>query len=175
MSEEKQPYNLMMIRNGLSPKTTGKKERKPIKKISDKLKAEREKEKVAGSDSELDLFFERMRKRMTGKCLFCGGKTEKHNDDFYRTGIAHLLPKRPVDKGGFPSVGTNEDNWIELCFYGESCHTNFDSGKITWEFIFDSKEGEVVKEKLMNVLPLVAMEERKHKLYSKLENLIYNK
>ena len=63
MSEEKQPYNLMMIRNGLSPKTTGAKPKKAIRKISEKLKAEREKEKVErnGENTELQKWYELIR------------------------------------------------------------------------------------------------------------------
>lgn len=151
---------------------------KKIYKLNKKSAKRIEKEKAlkeSGSDSELDLFFEAMRKKMKGVCLFCGGKTEKDNDETYRRSIAHLLPKRPVDKGGFPSVAINENNWIELCHFGNSCHTNFDNGKITWEFLFDSKEGEILKEKLLLVLPAVAPNERKNKLYNRLIELVYGK
>jgi hypothetical protein len=139
------------------------------KKSAKKIKEEQE-EKAAGTDVEMDLFFQAMRKRMKGKCLFCGQKSAKGNDEIYHFSIAHLLPKAI-----FKSVATNESNWVELCFYSNSCHTNFDSGKITWEFIKDSKEWDIIKEKLLHVLPAVAMEERKHKLYSKLEGLVYDK
>jgi len=149
------------------------KEKKPIAKVSEKRKAKLKEQKEAGGDNEMDIFFVSMRKRMKGVCLFCNGKSEKDNNETYRRSIAHLLPKRPVDKGGFPSVSTNEDNWIELCHFNNSCHTNFDSGKITWEFIKDSKEWDIIKEKLLNVLPMVAPEERKNKLYDKLLKLVY--
>lgn len=164
---------MKLIKLGLLPKEAVAKEKKPLKKVSDKKAAEMKEQKAAGTDSEMDLFFTAMRKKMVGRCLFCNSKTEKDNDETYRNSIAHLLPKRPVDKGGFPSVGTNPDNWIELCFFSNSCHTNFDTGRITWEFIFDSKEGEIIREKLLTVLPLVSMEERKHKLYDKLIKLVY--
>jgi hypothetical protein len=109
-----------------------------------------------------------MRKTMTGKCLFCTGKSQKHDEETFHFSLAHLLPKAI-----FPSVATHPDIIIELCFYGESCHTNFDQGKITWEFIKDSAEWEFIKEKLLNVLPAVAEEERGHKLYGKLQKLVY--
>lgn len=161
---------------GILPPMSFKKEPKPLKKVSDKRALENKQSKEAGSDSTMDLFFEAMRKRMKGVCLFCGLKSERDNDETFRNSIAHLLPKRDVDKGGFPSIGTNEDNWIELCFYApNSCHTNFDTGQITWEFLKDSKEWEVIREKLLNVLPMVAIEERKNKLYSKLTELVYGK
>lgn len=146
-----------------------------IPKVSEKRKAKEKAEKGLKGDSGLDKWFEEMRKRMTGKCLFCGGKTEKSNDDTYRRSIAHLLPKRSVNKGGFPSVSTHEENWIELCFYGNSCHTNFDSGMITWEFLKDSKEWDIIQEKLFTLLPLIPEEERKHKLYSIIQELVYGK
>jgi hypothetical protein len=173
-----------------------KKTPKPIAKVSEKKMAQIAEEKAAGTDGEMDLFFDAMLKKCTGKCLFCNSKTTAADTSFWRddnekwsqeandrnherrievirrASIAHLLPKRPIEKGGFPSVGTHEDNWIELCW---NCHTMFDSGKITWEFIRDSAEWEFIKEKLLNVLPLVAQEERKVKLYSKLEQLVYAK
>jgi hypothetical protein len=185
---------LSRIKNGQEPKTTGPKPKKAIAKISKKKLLLMQEEKKIGSDGVLDLFFDEMLKRCTGRCLFCNSKTtaidpkfwrddnprwsEEANDKKHertietmkRASIAHLLPKRPIDKGGFPSVATNEDNWIELCW---SCHTQFDAGKISWLMIKDSKEWDVIKEKLLTVLPLVSMEERKHKLYSKLLELIY--
>jgi hypothetical protein len=160
-------------KNGLLPPLPTKKEKKFLNKQSEKKRAEIAAIKDSGGDNEMDLFFEAMRKKMKGHCLFCNGKTEKDNDEKFRFSIAHLLPKRPINKGGFPSVGTNENNWIELCHFGNSCHTNFDTGTITWEFIKDSKEWEVIKEKLLTVLPMVADEEKKNKLYSKLINLVY--
>jgi len=164
---------LALIRSGQMEKTTKAKPKKPIAKVSKKRLAEDKAAKEGGTDNEMDKFFSSQRRKMTGRCLFCNGRTNRDNEDTFHFCIAHLLPKRPIDKGGFPSVGTNEDNWIELCFYGNSCHTNFDNGKITWEFLRDSKEWDIIKEKLLNVLPLVAIEERKHKLYSHLEKLVY--
>ena len=165
----------MMRKAGLAPKLEFKKPKKPIAKIGKKKMEEDAAAKLLGSDSEMDIFFAAMRKRMVGKCLFCSGKTEKDNDEMYRASIAHLFPKRPINQGGFPSIGTNENNWIELCHYNNSCHQNFDSGKITWEFIKDSKEWEIIKEKLYLLLPMIAETEKKHKLYSRIENLLYGK
>jgi len=172
MSEETLTYfqRLQKIKLNQLPKEAVAKKKKPLAKKSTKRLAEEKAIKEVGSDSELDLFFAAMRKKMTGRCLFCNGKTEKENDDTYRRSIAHLLPKA---SSGFPSVATNDSNWIELCFYQNSCHTNFDNGYITWEFIKDSKEWDVIKEKLLNVLPMVVENERKNKLYDKLIRLAY--
>lgn len=158
---------LQKIKLNLLPKEAVAKPKKYLKKVSDKRADENKKK---DGDTELDKWFVAKRKQCKGVCFLCGGSTLKNNDAEYRRSIHHLLDKR---KGMFPSVSTHEDNWIEVCYYGNSCHTQIHNGKITWEFIFDSKEGEIIKEKLFNVLPMVAPEERKHKLYSRLEKLIY--
>lgn len=134
------------------------------KKSAKKIQREKE-EKELGTDKEMNRFFEAMRKRCKCKCLFCGAPTTSKNEELWRIAIAHLMPKNH-----FKSIATNENNWIELCW---DCHTSFDSAKITWEFIRDSFEWLAIKEKLFEILPLVAPEERKHKLYSKLQNLVY--
>lgn len=126
--------------------------------------------KKSGTDDSVYTFFTELRPKMTGKCLFCTGKSEKKNDDTFHFSLAHLLPK-----ASFPSVAIHPDNIIELCYYGESCHAQFDNGKITWEFLFDSHEWPVIKDKLLKVLPMVAANERSQKLYSKLYELIYKK
>jgi hypothetical protein len=140
-----------------------------IPKVSEKRKAKEKEQKEAGSDNTMDLFFKSLRKGMKGKCFFCGGKSQKDNDDNFFFSLAHLLPK-----SGFPSVATMPENVIELCFYGESCHTNFDNGMITWELLKDSKEWDELKERLFTILPQVAESERKNKLYSKLHSLVYD-
>lgn len=150
------------------------KKKHTINKVSPKRQKKLDELKEAGTDSELDKWFEAKRKEMKGVCVFCGGKSEKHNDDNFRSSVAHLLPKRSVNTGGFPSVSTHPDNWIELCHYGNDCHGNFDRSNITWKFLRDSKEWEILSEKLHNILPEVAEEERKHKLYSRLTELLYD-
>jgi hypothetical protein len=161
---------LQKIKLGQLPKEAVAKKKKPIAKIGKKKLEEMKVNK--GSDSELDLWFVAKRKEMVGRCLFCNQKTEKENDETYRRSIAHLLPK---NKNAFPSVATHDSNFIELCFHNNSCHTNFDNGKITWEFIKDSHEWSVIKEKLLNILPMVSEPERKNKLYDKLIKLVYSK
>lgn len=145
------------------------KKRYKLNPVSEKRKAKLKEQESQGTESAMDLFFAEQRSRMTGKCLFCGAKTMKDDDEKFHFSIAHLLPKSI-----FKSVATHEDNWIELCFWGNDCHGNFDRGMITWDFIRDSKEWGIIREKLLQVLPLVAEEERKNKLYGKLEKLIYS-
>lgn len=168
----------------LEPKKTYR-----LNKVSPKRAAKIEAQKASGDDNSMDAFFEAMIERCTGKCLFCNAPTmdiklykiknekisieaneaqwEREAEKMKRIAVAHLLPKSK-----FGSVAINENNWIELCW---SCHTSFDNGAISWEFIFDSKEIEIIKEKLLIVLPVVAEAERKNKLYSKLESLVYGK
>jgi len=200
MSEEKPILSyfarLQKIKLGQLPKEAVKKTPKAPRKVSLKKEAENKAAKEKGSDSELDKFFDKMLRRCTGKCFFCGGKTTAIDTKFWRddnsnwskeandkkhertietmkrASVAHLLPKRPVDKGGFPSQAANEDNWIELCL---QCHTSFDQNKITWLTLKDSKEWDVLKEKLLNVLPLVTPLERQNKLYHHLTELVYGK
>jgi hypothetical protein len=114
---------------------------------------------LANNDDAQDLWFEQKRKEMKGRCVFCGGKTEKDNDEMYKFSIAHLLAKRPTM---FPSVATHPDNFLELCFFGESCHTNFDNGIITWELLKDSQEWDIIVTKFKNVYPYIAENEKRN-------------
>lgn len=149
----------------LSDRPLPEKKKYSIPKIG-KKRAEKEKQqKESGSDSELDMFFEDRRKRLKGVCFFCHCYTTWKNDSLWRIAIAHLLPKSK-----FLSVATNENNWVELCM---ECHRSFDDGMISWEMLYDSHEWKYLKPKLELLLPLVKEEERKNKLYSKLEKLIY--
>lgn len=161
--------NRMLRKNGLAPALPTRKEKKPLKKVSDKRAIEIANSKVGG-DSEMDLFFAANRKLMKGKCLFCGADTMKKDDEKFHFSLAHLLPKST-----FKSVATHPDILIELCFYNNSCHTNFDNGKITWEFIKDSAEWLIIREKLMSILPMVDEKERKNKLYDKLCQFVFPK
>ena len=114
---------------------------------------------VVENKSELDAWFNDRRKEMTGKCELCGGKTEKYNDKTYKRSIHHLFDKR---KNMFPSVSTHPDNWIEVCFYGNSCHTNIHNGKITWQLLLDSAEREMILSKVLKIYPFIAESERKN-------------
>lgn len=149
------------IKLGLEEKTTKAKPRKAIPKISAKKKAENalEKEARGGGDSELDVWFEDRRREMTGRCALCNGRSEKGNDDTYRRSIHHLLDKKPTL---FPSVATHPDNWLELCFYGNSCHTNIHNRTITWELLADSHEWKIIVDKFKKIYPFIAEGERKN-------------
>lgn len=106
-------------------------------------------------------WFENRRAEMTGQCLFCNGKSEKDNDTSFRHSIAHLLPKKE-GFGGFPSVATHPDNWIELCYYGNSCHSNFDNSIITWEYLKETSAWPVIVEKFKKVYPFIVEKEKRN-------------
>jgi hypothetical protein len=133
-----------------------------LRSVSEKKKAklaEQAKEKNSDGDTFLDAWFKARRKEMTGKCVLCGGKTEKDNDETYKRSIHHLFDKRETM---FPSVALNPDNWLELCFWENSCHQNIHNGTITWELLQDSKEWDIILAKFRKVYPFIAEEERRH-------------
>lgn len=130
-----------------------------ITRISKKRQEKLKKEKENKTDSAKDKWFEERRLEMTGKCIFCGSPTEKKNDETYRRSIAHLLAKR---KAQFPSVALNPFNSLELCFFYNSCHTNFDNQIITLEDIKNEypKAWEIIVDKFLKIYPSIAHEER---------------
>ena len=102
--------------------------------------------------AELTRWFNDRRKEMKGFCKHCGEKTQKNNDNF-KCSIAHILPK-----AYFPSVATNEHNWVELCFYNNSCHTNFDNHMID---IIELNCFDEVIEKFKKMYPSIDVKERR--------------
>lgn len=114
--------------------------------------SEENREMVKGS-AELNRWFTERRKEMTGKCANCGGKSEKDSDRYFKFSIAHLLPKAYVK-----SVATHPDNWIELCFFNNSCHTNFDNGQID---IIDLHCFDQVIQKFARMYPSIAKDEQR--------------
>lgn len=164
MSYSREEYRLIKL--GLLPKTTGPKPKKPLRRVSPKKLAEQAEAKKAGTDGELDKFFEKMRKKMVGTCQCgCGQKSQKHDDTFYRHCICHIFPKRI-----FKSVATNEYNWVERTFWGGH-HTNFDEqGMDKWPLMADWHD---IKERFHILAPLLTDTERKTKFYSLFEALIY--
>lgn len=154
------PYSerYKLIKLGLLPKEAVAKPKKAIPKVSKKKKEEMADQKKGG-DSKLDQWFEARRKEMTGRCVLCGGKTEKNNDEHYRKSIHHILEKRP---NMFPSVALHSDNWLEVCFWNNSCHTNLHNGTITWELLRDSFEWSIIVAKFKNIYPFIHPNEHKN-------------
>ena len=103
-------------------------------------------------NAELQRWFFDRHQEMTGSCKNCGNKTQSDKENF-KNSIAHILPK-----AYFKSVATHPDNWIELCFYGNSCHTNLDNNIIDLTEL--SCWDEVIT-KFVKMYPLIAKEERR--------------
>ena len=168
MSEEKKLTffeRLQMVKLGQLPPESGPKPKKPIAKMSAKKKKELEEKKENSGDGGLDKFFERNRKKMVGVCQCgCARKSSKTEDDFYRSSIAHIFPKKT-----FKSIATNDFNWVERNFW-DGCHGNMDNRSMAkWVNYADWDD---IKEKFFVLEPLLTDEERKTKFYTQLEKLV---
>ncbi len=125
-----------------------------IAKVSEKRRKKLAEQKFEGSDISMDDFFKSQRPRMVGKCSHCGKPSCKNDDKMFHFSIAHLLPKAYV-----PSVATNENNWIELCFWGEnSCHSRLDAHMLD---LTDLNCWDEVVVKFQKMYPSIAPNERR--------------
>lgn len=116
-------------------------------------KLAREKEEADESGLK-EAWFKERRKEMTGKCWHCGDPSCKNNNEYFRHSIAHILPKNI-----FESVKYHPLNWIELCFWNKSHHTNFDNK--TLDIIELNCFDEVIK-RFVSIYPDIAPNERKY-------------
>jgi hypothetical protein len=98
-------------------------------------------------------WFKERRTEMTGKCQHCQGKTERDSGGRFHYSIAHLFCK-----AYYPSIATHPENWLELCYYNNSCHTNLDNSHLSLSDLncFD----EVVR-KFCILYPLMKREEKR--------------
>lgn len=101
---------------------------------------------------ELQRWFEDRKKEMKGSCQHCGGRTQAGTPS-YKCSVAHILPK-----AYFKSVATHPLNWIELCFYGKSCHTNLDNQMLD---IMELNCFDEVIEKFIKIYPAISESERR--------------
>lgn len=127
-----------------------------IPKKSAKKIAQEKEEKVqrVGGGNELDRWFKERRKGMTGLCAHCGDPSCKNSDQYYKFSIAHILPKNL-----FKSVKTHPQNWIELCFWNKSHHTNFDNKTLD---IMELNCFDTVIQRFVAMYPGIAPKERKY-------------
>ena len=123
-----------------------------LTETEDKVVAEISNEPKKGN-GELWRWFQSQRSKMKGVCSHCVSKTQKNDDKTFHYSICHILPKNL-----FKSVATNDDNWIELCYYNNSCHSNFDNNMID---IIDLNCFDEVVEKVTRMYPHIAPEERR--------------
>lgn len=117
-----------------------------------KIEAQIIKAQNKDSNDELDKWFLDRHEEMQGWCRNCGAPSEK-NKSSYKCSIAHILPK-----AYFPSIATNIHNYIELCFYSNSCHTNLDNSIIAIEDLLCFPE---IVEKFIAMYPNIAEAEKK--------------
>lgn len=139
---------------GIAPPLPTKKERKPIKKQSDKKAAAvaAEREARDGADTEMQKFFKSAVKQMTGRCIETGEPTEKKIFKFAINSVCHLLSQQHC-----PSVKSHPCNWIEL---QQDFHKKFDA--MSWEEREKLKCWPIIRDKLVMVYPDLAPAERRH-------------
>jgi hypothetical protein len=123
------------------------------KETSDKEILESGKVLTSGG-AELKRWFEDRRKEMGGKCQHCGSKSCRDSNQYFKFSIAHILPKRL-----FKSVATHPMNWIELCFWNNSCHTNLDNNTLD---IMDLNCFDLVIQRFVAMYPSIDVKERKY-------------
>ena len=121
-------------------------------KERDKVRSLGKVQYVPEGTAELQRWFEDRHKEMKGKCQHCLGKTEKGKST-YKCSIAHILPK-----AYFKSVATHPLNWLELCFYNKSCHTNFDNMSLD---IMELNCFDEIVTKFVAIYPSIAIQERR--------------
>lgn len=141
-------------KNGLAPKLPTKKEKKPLKKVSDKRKKELEEEKKerGGEDTELQKWFKaRIKHSMTGHCEETGLRTETKVYQYAIMSCCHILEKRNC-----PSVMYHPLNFLELI---PDMHHKFDN--ISWEEREKWACWPTVMERLILMYPDLAPEERR--------------
>lgn len=119
--------------------------------------------KPIGGGSELDRWFKERRLEMTGKCANCNGISCKSSEKYYKFSIAHLLPKKI-----FKSVATHPDNWIELCFWDNSCHSQMDNKMLD---LIDMNCFDLIITKFARIYPHIEAGERRHIPYILLQYL----
>jgi len=110
-------------------------------------------EEMSGVD-ELQGWFEDRKRELKGVCQNCGGKTIKdENDKYWKSYIAHLLPKAHV-----MSVATHPDNWLELCHFGNNCHGMMDKHQID---LIDMNCFDTIIQKFAKIYPHIAPSEKR--------------
>ena len=165
---------MKLIKLGLLPKEAVKKEKKPLKKVSDKRAAEnKEAKEVLGEDETLkEKWFKRRRQECVGTCQCgCASPSSKYDDKNFRSSICHIFPQRL-----FPSIQFHHLNWVERKFWAtkdsSACHTNMDNKSMDlWPNFSDWDD---IKEKFHALDKDIDPEEKKQKFYHQLKYLVDN-
>ena len=125
-----------------------------IPRVSKKRAAKiAEEKKARGNEpTELQKFFSRCIKLMTGRCRETGLPTSKFPYKIAICSICHILPQESCK-----SVRTHPQNWIEL---EKDFHKKFDA--MSWEEREQLKCWPEIRDKLVLVWPDLAPSERRH-------------
>lgn len=135
------------------PKVSAKRQKQMETEVENRDATKKMTKTVSGT-AELTRWFQDRRKEMGGKCLHCADPSCKNNDEYFKFSIAHILPKRI-----FKSVATHKDNWLELCFWGNSCHTNLDNNMLD---LIDLNCFDTVIQRFVAMYPAIDPKERRY-------------
>lgn len=123
-----------------------------IPKISKKKKEQLElnKSKNKEKPSEQEQWYKDRNKEMTGRCVECGEKSTKGHFKYWKYSICHILPKSI-----FPSIATHPLNFIELCYFGNSHHSNMDNNG--YEYVRENmpKTWKIIVDRFKEMFPLI--------------------
>lgn len=122
------------------------------KKRAAKIEVEKELNKANGG-GELQRWFNERRREMTGFCHHCNSASCKNDDNYFKFSIGHILPKAL-----FPSVKTHPKNFIELCFWNNSCHSQLDNNMLD---LIDMNCFDEIVTKFVAIYPDIDKKERK--------------
>lgn len=141
---------------GIAPPLPTKKERKPIKKQSDKKAAvvAAEREARVGEDTVMQKWYKSKVKVSSGICSECGCRVETRIFKYAAMTVAHLLPKR---ENMCPSVKSHPLNFVILC---PDHHHQYDNS--SWGEREKMRCWLTVKKRLVMVYPDLAPAERRH-------------
>lgn len=109
---------------------------------------------LTSGSAELKRWFEDRRKELTGICAHCGGHSCKNSDTYWKFSVAHILPKNI-----FKSVAMHPLNFVELCFFNNSCHTNFDNKTLD---IMDLNCFDIVIKRFVAIYPSIDPKESRY-------------
>lgn len=132
----------------------GLKEIQALKEQAKEPKVKKAKKAIESGSAELTRWFKNRRAEMTGICAHCGDPSCRGSDEYFKFSIAHILPKNI-----FKSVATHPLNWIELCFWGNSCHTNMDNKTLD---LMDLNCFAIVIERFVAMYPAIDKKERRY-------------
>lgn len=152
-----------------------KKEKRPPRRMSEKMRAKKEAEKKlisSDGDTLMEQWHKARRKEMVGTCQCgCGEPSQKKDNIHFRSSAAHIFPKFL-----FESVKYHPLNWVERRFWAgvtgtSACHSLMDDTSMDrWANFADWED---IKEKFWILVPLLTPEEKATNFYSRLEKLVY--